>query len=166
VEDRGQDGPGLNVREGTAHDHPFVVSLGASAFARFGEYASIMEEFLACPDVTPFIAEAAGARVGFALVQASAEHRGLCDLVAIAVDEDRRRTGVGRALLSRVIAFAEERHEPALIVLTVADDNAAAIRLFRAHGFGMLPGSSGLYAGGQISRRMARTVDSRHEPAR
>jgi hypothetical protein len=146
VEDRGQDGPGLNVREGTAHDHPFVVSLGASAFARFGEYASIMEEFLACPDVTPFIAEAAGARVGFALVQASAEHRGLCDLV--------------------VIAFAEERHEPALIVLTVADDNAAAIRLFRAHGFGMLPGSSGLYAGGQISRRMARTVDSRHEPAR
>jgi ribosomal protein S18 acetylase RimI-like enzyme len=158
VGDRPQDGPGLTVREGRPDDAEFVVGLGATAFARFGDYGPIMRAFLASPDVTPFIAEAAGERVGFALVEAPADRPGLKDLVAIAVDARHRRTGVGRSLLSRVISALEARRDASLLVLTVADDNDPAIALFRGLGFEMIPGVFGSYAGGQTSRQMARYV--------
>jgi ribosomal protein S18 acetylase RimI-like enzyme len=159
VGDRSENGPALTVREGGPQDAPFIVELGVAAFARFGEYDSILAEFLASPVVTSIIAEVAGCAVGFALVESA--RGGLFDLVAIAVDPRHRRTGVGRALLSRVIDFAEERRESALVLLTVADDNTAAIQLFRSHGFEMLHGPSGRYAGGQTSRRMARILRPR-----
>ena len=156
--DRARAGPGLIVREGRPDDEAFVVGLGATAFARFGEYGPVMRAFLASPEVVSFIAEAAGERVGFALVDRPASPPAFADLVAIAVDPRRRRTGVGRALLLRVIASLEERSEPSLLVLTVADDNDAAITLFRGLGFEMIPGVLGRYAGGQTSRQMARYV--------
>ena len=81
--DRSHDGPGLTVREGRPDDAPFVVGLGADAFARFGDYGPIMREFLGSPDVASFIAEAAGERVGFALVEAPLTRPGFKDLVAI-----------------------------------------------------------------------------------
>ena len=156
--DRSHDGPGLTVREGRPNDAPFVVGLGSVAFARFGDYGPIMQAFLESPDVASFIAEAAGDCVGFALVDVPPAHPGFADLVAIAVDPRHRRTGVGRALLSRVIASREGRSEPSLLVLTVAADNDAAITLFRSQGFEMIPGALGRYAGGQTSRRMAKPV--------
>ena len=156
--DRSHDGPGLTVREGRPDDAPFVIGLGAKAFDRFGDYGPIMREFLASPDVRSFIAEEAGERVGFALVEAPPTDPGFRDLVAIAVDPGHRRSGVGRCLLSRVIASLEARREASLLVLTVADDNDPAITLFRGLGFEMIPGALGSYAGGQTSRRMARYV--------
>ena len=109
--DRARAGPGLIVREGRPDDEAFVVGLGATAFARFGEYGPVMRAFLASPEVVSFIAEAAGERVGFALVDRPASPPAFADLVAIAVDPHHRRTGVGRALLLRVIASLEERSE-------------------------------------------------------
>lgn len=156
--DRPEDGPGLTVRRGRPEDAPFVVGLGAVAFARFGDYAPIMLEFLANPEVAVFIAEGAGQRVGFALLDLPSAHPGFADLVAIAVHARHRRTGVGRALLSHVIASLEERAAPSLLVLTVADDNDAALALFRARGFEIVAGSLGRYAGGQSSHRMATVV--------
>jgi ribosomal protein S18 acetylase RimI-like enzyme len=156
VGDRPEDGPGLTIRPGEPADSPYVVALGAEAFARFGDYAPVMTEFLQSPDVASFIAWSSGERVGFALVDTGAEPSGLADLVAIAVDPRHRRKGVGRALLSRVIAAFGERDTSAVLILTVADDNHAAIELFRSRGFEMIPGSVGRYAGGQTSRRMVR----------
>ena len=158
MDDRSEDGPGLTIRGGRPDDAPFIVGLGAVAFARFGDYGPIMREFLSSPDVVAFVAETAGAPVGFALVDVPPARPGFADLVAIAVDSRHRRTGVGRALLKRVIAASEERDWPSSLVLTVADDNAAAITLFRSQGFEMIPGALGRYAGGQTSRRMAKLV--------
>jgi ribosomal protein S18 acetylase RimI-like enzyme len=135
-----------------------VVALGAVAFARFGEYAPVMRGFLESEDVTSWIAERDGEPVGFALADTPAAYGELADLVAIAVDARHRRAGVGRALLSHVIAACEERKGLSLLILTVADDNHAAIALFRSFGFEMVPGLLGRYAGGQRSRRMARPV--------
>ena len=156
--DRSEAGPGLTVRPGRPDDAQFVVALGAVAFARFGEYAPVMRGFLESGDVTSWIAERDGEPVGFALADTPAAYGGLADLVAIAVDARHRRAGVGRALLSRVIAACEAREGLSLLILTVADDNHAAIALFRSFGFEMVPGLLGRYAGGQRSRRMARPV--------
>jgi ribosomal protein S18 acetylase RimI-like enzyme len=158
MDDHRQVGARLTVREGRPDDAPFVVGLGTTAFARFGDYGPIMREFFGSADVTSFIAEAAGERVGFALVEAPPTRPWLKDLVAIAVDSKHHRTGVGRSLLSRVIASLEARQDASLLVLTVADDNDPAIALFRGLGFEMIPGVFGSYAGGQTSRQMARYV--------
>jgi len=158
VGDRSHDGPGLTVREGRPDDAPFVIGLGAKAFDRFGDYGPVMREFLASPEVASFIAEKEGARVGFALVESPQTRPWFKDVVAIAVDAGHRRTGVGRSLLSRVIASLEARRDASLLVLTVADDNDPAITLFCGLGFEMIPGVLGSYAGGQTSRRMARYV--------
>jgi ribosomal protein S18 acetylase RimI-like enzyme len=158
VGDRPEDGPGLTVRPGGPADSAFIVALGAEAFARFGDYAPVMKDFLQSPEVASFVAWSARERVGFALVEASAEHPGLADLVAIAVAPLSRRTGVGRALLNDVIAASGARGASEVLILTVADDNRAAIELFRSCGFEMIPGSLGRYAGGQTSRRMIRAV--------
>jgi ribosomal protein S18 acetylase RimI-like enzyme len=158
VGDRRRDGPPLTIRDGRRADAPFVVRLGAAAFARFGDYGPIMQGFFASPDVSSFVAELSGEPVGFALLDAPAAIPAFADLVAIAVAAEHRRSGVGRALLSRVIASREDSGEQSLLLLTVAEDNAAAIALFHEFGFEMMPGSMGRYAGGQTSRRMARPL--------
>jgi len=166
VGDRPVDGTGLTIREGGPADAPFVIGLGAAAFARFGAYGPIMQEFLISPDVVSLIAERDGEPIGFALVDLPSAYPRVADLVAIAVEPTHRRTGVGRALLNRVIASLEERDGPSLLVLTVADDNGDAMALFRSQGFHTIPGSGGHYAGGQTSRRMGRPVFPRRGNAR
>ena len=156
--DRPLDGPRLTVRAGRSADAPFIVSLGEAAFARFGDYGPIMQAFLDSPDVVSFIAELEGEAVGFALVERPPSQPDIADLVAIAVAPGRRRAGVGRALLRHVIASRELLRGASLLVLTVADDNDAAIALFRSEGFGMIPGAFGRYAGGQTSRLMGKPV--------
>jgi ribosomal protein S18 acetylase RimI-like enzyme len=161
VGDRREDGDAVLIREGGAGDRAFVLSLGAAAFARFGDYEPVLREFLFHPDVSIWIAESGSGRAGFALLERPAEVPGLADLVAIAVDPAQRRKGVARALLARIVAIAEERAEPGLLALTVADDNHAAVALFRSFDFATAPGTPGRYAGGQTSRRMVRVTRPR-----
>jgi ribosomal protein S18 acetylase RimI-like enzyme len=149
------------IRRGTTDDHPFVVGLGTVAFARFGAYDPVLRAFLAHPDVSLWIADAGSGPVGFALLERPPVVPGFADLVAIAVDPRQRRRGVARSLLAKVVAVVEGGGEPALLALTVADDNHGAIALFRSFGFEMSSGSPGRYAGGQTSRRMVRTVHPR-----
>lgn len=54
--------------------------------------------------------------------------------VVIAVDPQRRRRGIGRALMEGLVACAEEAGEPALC-LSVSDRNADALRLYERVGF-------------------------------
>jgi ribosomal protein S18 acetylase RimI-like enzyme len=161
VGDRGEAGGAFLIREGGEDDHPFVLALGTEAFVRFGDYDPILREFLARSDVSVWIAEAGSEAAGFALLERPAAAPGFADLVAIAVDPRRRRQGVARALLAKVVAVAGEGGGPGLLALTVADDNQAAVALFRSFGFAMVPGTFGRYAGGQTSRRMIRTVRPR-----
>jgi ribosomal-protein-alanine N-acetyltransferase len=128
---------------------------GTAAFARFGDYDPILRAFLAKDDVASWIAEVEGVAAGFALVERPPLLPGFADLVAIAVVPAHRRHGLASALLGTVIDDAERRGE-ALLALTVAEDNAAAISLFSRFGFRMIAGSVGHYAGGQRSRRMVR----------
>ncbi len=62
------DGGALTVRGGGRADAAYVVALGAIAFSPFGDYAPVMREFLASPEVVSFIAETSGEPVGFALL--------------------------------------------------------------------------------------------------
>jgi L-phenylalanine/L-methionine N-acetyltransferase len=158
VGDHPRAGRDLTIRGRTPGDEPFIVALGTAAFARFGDYAPVMTGFLESPDVAAHIAWTGNDRAGFALVDEPQAAPGFADLVAIAVAPQHRRRGVGRALLGHVIAAREACALPSVLVLTVADDNTAAIALFRSFGFEMVEGSIGRYAGGQVSRRMLKRL--------
>ena len=67
-------------------------------------------------------------------VFASPRRRHVANL-GMAVDENARRIGVGRALLGAAIELAEGWLGVRRIELEVYTDNAAAIALYQAHGF-------------------------------
>ncbi len=68
---------------------------------------------------------------GLALAQGLGEE---CEILALGVLPERRRTGIGAALLELVVADARCRDARALF-LEVAEDNIAARALYAARGF-------------------------------
>ncbi len=151
------------IRPATAADRPWLVGLGARAFAALGDYATILPAWLDQPHVMAWVAGAAEGRRGFVVLGCFAgDHPGevVTDLLALAVEPAHRARGLGRALLGHAIAEAEAlrpRVAPARLVelrLAVADDNFIGQRLYRSAGFAVAPGDLGAYPGGQRALRM------------
>ena len=80
-----------------------------------------------------FVAERAGAVVGFAAVGPSRDERGLGELYAIYVDPDAWSTGAGRALIQR--CEAQLRTEYAVATLWVLEDNQRARGFYERAGW-------------------------------
>jgi len=90
-----------------------------------------MAELLASPGVAGLFAEVDGREEGFALWRTAADE---AELLTIAVQSDRRRHGLGRALLEAVVEQA--RHGGArYLFLEVGADNAPARSLYSQAGF-------------------------------
>jgi len=133
---------GLHVEPATTRDAEVMARLHAQGFYR-GWPREEFSAYLADPGRTPaYVACDARHRVaGFALLRLAADE---AELVTIAVDRKWRGKGIGRALIAA--AFADLMMSPAQkIFLEVADDNAAAIALYRAHGFAEVGRRSGYY---------------------
>jgi [ribosomal protein S18]-alanine N-acetyltransferase len=70
---------------------------------------------------------------------------GTLDIVGIGVAPEHRRHGVGRALVRRVMASAEERRI-AKVVLHVSTGNEGAVRLYTSEGFRVTRTLRGYYS--------------------
>ena len=83
---------------------------------------------------------------GFILARSIA---GEAEILTLAVDPARRRSGIARALLAAAIGLAQESGA-ATMFLEVADDNAAALGLYASAGFSEAGRRRGYYrrAGG------------------
>ncbi len=172
-------GESPTLRPAGVADRGFVRDLSRVVFSRFGEYDQMIPEWLDGAGVWGFVAEMAGQPVGFALVglvklptgpapsgsrETLEPRRALAlDLMAIAVEPDWQKRGVGRLLLGSVVdegvRLAGTHLSLEAVSLTVAADNTAARRLFEAHGFAVLPSDGHAYPGGQEALRMVRFVD-------
>ena len=147
--------PNVIVRRASPKDLPAVGRLGALLVQEHYEfdsrrfmrppdnaasgYASFLGSQLADPDVGVLVAERDGQVVGYAY--ASVEDRDwmlLLDragvLHDIIVDAAARRQGVARQLLAGVLEFLKSRGAPR-VVLTTAEANEAAQKLFASAGF-------------------------------
>jgi ribosomal protein S18 acetylase RimI-like enzyme len=102
-------------------------------------YASFLATQLENPDVAVFVAEESGAVIGYAYVTVEGYDymslRGPAGIVHdIVVDPASRGRGVGRLLMETALDFFASRGAPR-VVLSTAEQNAPAQRLFASMGF-------------------------------
>lgn len=124
----------LVLRPVGALDLDRAAALHRQAFEPLGERPWTrrdMAELLASPGVAGLLVEVEGREDGFALWRMAADE---AELLTIAVKSDRRRHGLGRALLAAVVEQA--RHGGAQnLFLEVGADNAPARSLYSQAGF-------------------------------
>jgi ribosomal protein S18 acetylase RimI-like enzyme len=147
--------PPVTVRPATIADLPALGRLGALlvrthheldparfiAATRHTEqgYASYLGSQLQDPTVLVLVAERNGTVIGYTYSAVEESDymalRGPAGVLHdIVVDPDHRREGVGRLLLDATLAWLDARGAPR-IVLSTAERNEAAQRLFAAAGF-------------------------------
>jgi ribosomal protein S18 acetylase RimI-like enzyme len=146
---------GLIVRRATPADLPRIGRLGALLVeehydfdprrflaARPGTpegYASFMSTQLEDPDVAVLVADDKGDVIGYAYAAVEGYDymalRGPAGVLHdIIVDPEHRGRGVGRLLLDATLEFLRSRGVPR-VVLSTAEQNEAAQRLFASKGF-------------------------------
>lgn len=121
----------LRIRHRRSEDDPFIARLAARAFAEYDGHPMVTMERLTQRGVT-WIACRGEAPVGFAVVHPL--DRNSADLCAIAVEEDFRGLGIGRALLAHVERAAISAGHKELRLHT-AQANLSALELFLNWGF-------------------------------
>jgi ribosomal protein S18 acetylase RimI-like enzyme len=137
----------MEVREIHAADWEALRRLRLRALADAPRaFASTLEAELAFPDdvwrrragddpgSATFIASDGGVDIGLARIFAEPDPPGRTHLVAMWVDPGHRRRGVARTLIDRAVRWATE-HRADEVILWVADQNAAARRLYERIGF-------------------------------
>lgn len=115
----------MKIEPARSEDYPSVLGLAAATGL------SLSESSLASPAARTWVAWDQGATVGFIHALELPDEVEICDL---AVRVDRRRCGVGRALLGQAAGFARSRQKAGL-VLEVRPSNSAARALYAAVGF-------------------------------
>jgi ribosomal-protein-alanine N-acetyltransferase len=94
---------------------------------------AVFRRILAMPNAFGLAARA-HTLVGFAVARVAA---GECELLSLAVDPGQRRGGIGAQLLDATIAAAIA-HGGRVLFLEVAENNAAALRLYGSRGLAMV----------------------------
>jgi ribosomal protein S18 acetylase RimI-like enzyme len=121
----------LQIRQRRSDDDRFIGGLAARAFAEYdGQPAVTMQRLV--QRGTSWVAWRDDAPVGFAVVHPL--NQTSADLCAIAVEEDARGVGIGRALLAHV-EQAVARAGLKEIRLHTAQSNLSALELFLKCGF-------------------------------
>lgn len=128
-----------NVRRATAADLPFLAALERAAFS-LPQSEKDFENMLDAPDKVLLVAEADGVPVGYIGAYTVV---GETDILTVAVDPAARRQGIGRLLLTALIAALSG--VSAAIYLEVRESNAAARALYTSLGFSEIGIRRGYY---------------------
>lgn len=151
----------VTCRKGGEADREFMVELAERTFVDFGDYRSIIEQWLDAPRVSSLVLLEQGARVGFAIV---AEHRGLgfwsrvsAELVAIALEPRVQGRGLGAVLLrgAEDEACRWGAHE---MCLHTAHENTVGRGFFASAGYERRKGRPSYYPNGQPAFELRRAL--------
>ena len=118
------------IRPAKPVDAAALAHIHAACFAEAWSAAE-MASWLAMPAVVTVAAFESSTVTGFVLAQAAADQ---AEILTFGVDPDRQRQGIGRALLEALEAELARRGARSLY-LDVAEDNIAALALYRDTGF-------------------------------
>lgn len=118
-----------------------------------------MRKFLSDSASAAWIAEEDGQMAGFAIVYwAQAPEQPLAYIQTLEVAPAQRNRGVARELLRRIEESARDAGAH-VIWLHVAESNAAAIRLYEAHGYGSQGREANYYAQGIHALLYAKAIE-------
>lgn len=120
----------MNIREATSEDAERLATAHARSFDNSWSAPDIMGLMSAMGGFALLAEEAAGP-IGFILGRAIG---GEAEILTLVVAPDRRRSGLGEALVEALVREAAARGAEA-VYLEVAEDNAAARALYRKAGF-------------------------------
>jgi len=141
----------MSLRAAPPEDAATLAALHAAAFDRpwnADEIAALM--------ATPGVFALTIDLQGFILCRAIADE---AEILTLAVDPARRRAGVGRALVEAAAALAAQGGAGSLF-LEVSADNAAALALYAAAGFGRVGLRRGYYVSGADAVVMRRALNT------
>lgn len=118
------------IRPATSADAPALAVLERAAFSDPWSEASL-RDVLVASTAFGFVAEQRGAIVGYVLGRVVAREG---EVLNLAVDPTRRRSGIGRRLLEAALGRFRAG-EATEVFLEVRESNAAALELYQGEGF-------------------------------
>jgi ribosomal protein S18 acetylase RimI-like enzyme len=143
-------------------DLDFIRSLSGRAFQKYGSYQDVISQWFQSEMTGTIVGRIERRPVGFAiigLVEDEDPVQKVCELLAIAVELDKRHKGIGQMLMTAVDKKAVE-WQMERIVLHTAQENLPARSLFTKNGFipwGMNPH---FYPAGQDALVMSKVIHS------
>ena len=129
----------VRVREAALSDLPTVERIERASFDDPWPTLALLQELAPSRLRLPLAAECGGEVVGYLMAWRTPDQ---LHILNVAVDPDRRRRGIAGALLEAALAVAS-REGLQEVTLEVRPGNAAALALYRRHGFaaaGLRPG--------------------------
>ena len=150
----------MRIREARPADRAFVIRLSAHAFRRFGSYAKVIPDWLDSGAALTLLAISGGRPAGFAMtarIPPEPTSFPETELLAIAVDPERHRRGMGRRLLREIEAEARGSGT-GLLSLHTATDNLSARALFEGEGFRVAGVERRFYPRGQDALLMIKVL--------
>jgi ribosomal-protein-alanine N-acetyltransferase len=150
----------ISIRRANLADIGFIGQLSGRAFGVYGPYRNLVPGWFESNATRTLVAVEKGKPVGFAMMGRlldESEKENRCELLAIAVEPDVRRRGVGRMLL-RAMEREADRLAERILFLHTAIDNIPAQKLFKKIGFTALSLKKHFYPSGQDAVMMMKVI--------
>jgi ribosomal protein S18 acetylase RimI-like enzyme len=148
------------VRLARPEDLDYVRDLSKRAFEPYGAYDIVLVQWFKSPTTATLIACLDRNAVGFAMLSRPPRNWPFplaSELLAIAVEKNRRRKGIGDLLMRGAVRMAQQL-QVEKILLHTAVGNLPAQRLFNKHGFSPSHVKEGFYPRGQEALMMIREM--------
>jgi ribosomal protein S18 acetylase RimI-like enzyme len=150
----------IRIRPARPADKDFIGNLSRRVFNVYGPYGDTVIQWFESGTAATLVAVIQRKPVGFAMVGYSFDHRTLqcfSELLAIAVEPESQRMGVGRMLLRAIETKATELDYTRLFLHT-AVGNLGARKLFLASGYHPWEIRKGFYPAGQDAVMMFKDI--------
>jgi ribosomal-protein-alanine N-acetyltransferase len=127
----------IRIGPARALDLGFIRTLSGRAFEKYGSYQEVISQWFQSEMAETIVGRIERRPVGFAmigLVEVEDSVEKVCELLAIAVELDKRHNGIGHMLMKAVDKKAVE-WKTERIILHTAEENTPARSLFTKNGF-------------------------------
>jgi ribosomal-protein-alanine N-acetyltransferase len=154
----------VQIRVGPARalDLDFIRTLSRRAFQKYGSYQDVISQWFQSDMTETIVGRIERRPVGFAMIGLIGDEdpvQKACELLAIAVESDKRHKGIGQMLMKAVDKKAVE-WQAERIVLHTAEENLPARSLFTRNGFVPWGLKKHFYPAGQDALVMSKIIHS------
>ncbi len=152
----------IRIGPAMALDLDFIRALSRRAFQKYGSYQDVISQWFQSEMTDTIIGRMERGPVGFAMIGLMEDEdpvQKVCELLAIAVEPDKRHKGIGQMLMKAVEEKAVE-WQAERIVLHTAEENLPARSLFTRNGFVPWGMKTHFYPAGQDALVMSKIIHS------